>query len=295
MSQSVSVPEKTLEHWSSQYVTYRYGPKAALWWPTHGVDIDVGSLSRRPGKVVQLELKTATPSGAGFQDVFVDLGQLWKYRQRPLGHQPFYAFPRPDWRGQLTVAADAEGRKVTELGFSRSGPGWWFADWMILLTAAEVAGHKELTAHGRKERKSERLVRFDLSHSMDEPVITWGSGAAVSDPEPIGWREFWPTLERCGRAGWPHLIRFPQEWITPTQDLYPRSHVLGILRETADRLANGEWDDDEPLVTLEPDEGGDYHVAPASDNLGAPEEETEQIGDHRLNLFLEARVLHQAR
>jgi hypothetical protein len=47
MPQSVSVPEKTLEHWSSQYVMYRYQAKAALWWPTSREDIDV-RLSTRP-------------------------------------------------------------------------------------------------------------------------------------------------------------------------------------------------------------------------------------------------------
>lgn len=103
---SVSVPEKTLEHWSSQYVTYLYRSWAALWWPARGEDIDVRLLPTRPGKAVQLELKTTTVAGLGLHDVSVDLGQLWEYRQRPLGHQPFYAFPWPTWQGNLTVAAD---------------------------------------------------------------------------------------------------------------------------------------------------------------------------------------------
>ena len=30
MPKSVSVPEKTLEHWSSLYIAYRYRTKAAL-------------------------------------------------------------------------------------------------------------------------------------------------------------------------------------------------------------------------------------------------------------------------
>jgi hypothetical protein len=85
------------------------------------------------------ELKTTTVAGAGLHDVWVDLGQLWEYRQRPLGHQPFYVFPWPDWHGNLTVAASAGGRSVTQLGFRRSGPRWRFADWMVLLTAAQVS------------------------------------------------------------------------------------------------------------------------------------------------------------
>ena len=42
MSWYVSVPEKTLEHWSSQYITYRFGTHAALWWPATGEDIEIG-------------------------------------------------------------------------------------------------------------------------------------------------------------------------------------------------------------------------------------------------------------
>jgi hypothetical protein len=93
MTQSVSVPEKTLEHWSSLYLTYRYRSQVALWWPTRGEDIDVQMLPTTPGKAVQLELKTTTPAGTGLHDVNVDLGQLWEYSHKPLGRQPFYAFP----------------------------------------------------------------------------------------------------------------------------------------------------------------------------------------------------------
>jgi len=96
MPRSVSVPKKTLEHWSSQYVIYLYHSKAALWWPASGQDIDVRWLPARPGKAMQLELKATTVVRPGVHDVMVDLGQLWEYRNRRPGWQPFYAFPRPD-------------------------------------------------------------------------------------------------------------------------------------------------------------------------------------------------------
>ena len=296
MRQSVSVPEKTLEHWSSQYVTYRYRSKAAQWWPTSREDIDIRWLPTRPGKAVQLELKTTTVAGAGLHDVHVDLGQLWEYLQRPLGHQPFYAFPCPCWRGNLTAAANDRGCPVTELGFARSGPRWWFADWMVLLTAAEVADvlHKDLTAHGSRRRGTkQRLVRFDLSHSTVTPVITWGSGAAGFPPV-VGWREFWRTLERCGRAGWPQLIRLPER-IIPAQGLYLPSQVVGMLREAADMLAARQWDD-EPLVTIEPDEDGNYQISPdhVDDLDGSHNDGTDEPGDNRQIVFLEARALRHA-
>jgi hypothetical protein len=95
MTQNVSVPEKTLEHWASLCVAYRYRSLAAQWWPVNGVDIDLQALPAQPGKAIQLELKTITPAGPGRHKVNVDLGQLWEYSQKPLARQPFYAFPRP--------------------------------------------------------------------------------------------------------------------------------------------------------------------------------------------------------
>lgn len=155
----------------------------------------------------------------------VDLGQLWEYRQRPLGRQPFYAFPRPDsdWDGNLAAAAIAQGRAVTELAFARSGFGWWFADWMIVLTAAQVASvlHQELAAHGSKERgKTKRLVRFDRSQS----------GVPARLPPPVPWRDFWPTLERCGLSGWSQLIRLPAR-IVWAQVPYPSSDIVEMLAQ----------------------------------------------------------------
>lgn len=74
MPRSVSVPKKTLEHLSSQYVSYLYRSKAALWWPASGQDIDVRWLPARPGKAAQLELKTTTVVRPGVHDVIMDLG-----------------------------------------------------------------------------------------------------------------------------------------------------------------------------------------------------------------------------
>jgi hypothetical protein len=58
--------------------------------------------------------------------VNVDLGQLWEYSQKPLARQPFYAFPRPHWDGELAAAARADGQDATELAVQRSKTGWWF-------------------------------------------------------------------------------------------------------------------------------------------------------------------------
>jgi hypothetical protein len=48
--------------------------------------------------------------------------------------------PATDWHGRLADIALANRRPITELALRRSGRGWWFADWMVLLTTDQVAG-----------------------------------------------------------------------------------------------------------------------------------------------------------
>jgi len=288
----VSVPEKTLEHWCSQYITYRYSSYAALWWPAKGEDIDVGGLPPRPGKAVQLELKTTTVAGSWLHDVKIDLGQLWEYCRRPSGHQPFYVFPQPDWDGLLKDVAAADGREVTELGFSRSGYSWWFAGWMLVLTTQQVATvlSQELKAHGSAKRGTkERLVRFD---SKDPSKTAWGpAGRRPSAPKTVSWLNFWNVLEECGRSGWPQLIRLPER-ATRAQGRYQPRQVATMLRETV------ETRDYEPLVTLQPDADGNYQVTPDPvGDLGrsGEEEDVGEPGDNRQVVFLDARALLRAR
>jgi hypothetical protein len=166
----VSVSEKTLEHWASQYINHRFRTHAALWWPATGQDIDVSWLPARPGKAVQLELKTTAVTGADTHEVRVDLGQLESYRRLPLGQQPFYVFPWPDWPGKLEDNAATWGPPVTELAFSRSGTDWWFAHWMVAMTTRHVAEvlDEELKQHGSTERgKKKPLVQFKVAISGD--------------------------------------------------------------------------------------------------------------------------------
>src|SRR5229473_1301794 len=128
MQRYVSVPEKTLEHWTSQYITSRFSTHAALWWPVTG--------PRR-------------------HEVLIDLVQLAEYCRRPLGRQPFYIFPWPDWCGRLEDEASASGYPVADLAFSRSGRGFWFADWMVAMTTRQVSGllDSELKKHGSSTRR----------------------------------------------------------------------------------------------------------------------------------------------
>ena len=67
-----------------------------------------------------------------------------------------------------------------------------------------------------------------------------------------------------------------------------------MLQEAADMLAT-QWDNNEPLVTLEPDADGNYQITPdAVDYLGPDEDRTDEIGDHRQIVLLDARALLRA-
>jgi hypothetical protein len=303
MTQSVSVPEKTLEHWSSLYLTYRYRSHVSLWWPTRGEDIDVRMLPTTPGKAVQLELKTTTPAGIGLHDANVDLGQLWEYSHKPLARQPFYAFPWPDWDGNLATVARAQQprKEVTELAFRRSGHRWWFAEWMVVLTSRQVAKvlRRELNAHGSRTRGSKmRLVQFDVKNPAN---TVWGDPASPApSPEVISWLDFWNEFEQCGRADWPQLIRLPALLVdrrrdgAPDSGVYTRDDVAVMLRQASDFPGQGRGGN-VPLVTLEPVEDGVYQIAeeladepvqpePGDDAAGVPD-------DSRQVVFLDSRTL----
>ena len=282
-------------------MTYRYNSNAAQWWPARGEDTKVDWLPGRPGKAVQLELKTTTVVGHGIHLVLVNLGQLWEYRQRPLSFQPFYAFPWPDpfWPGTLDEAALAAGVQVTDLAFSRSGSGWWFADWMVVLTAAQVAGvlSRELAAHGSGKRdKAARLVRFDVN----DPKPAWGASGKAAAPRVIRWRDFWPALDRCGQTGWPQLIRIPK-WLIKEDGSYQPDEVLTLLRQSAEsfeveQVGRGS------LVTLEHDSNGNYRIPrDYGDQLAGADDDAPVDGgaggdaDHRQCVFLDALVFRAGR
>lgn len=310
----VSVPEKTLEHWASLCVTYRYSSYAAQWWPANGVDIDVQSLPGQPGKAVQLELKTVTPAGPGLHDVHVDLGQLWEYNRKLLCLQPFYAFPWPHWDGDVITAARAAGCEATELPFQRTGrthPGWWFGDWMAVMTTRQVADvlRADLNAHGsRKRGVTKRLARFDIA---DPAKTVWGDPAApASAPEVLDWRGFWSELDQCGRDDWPQLIRVPRiildRWRESAPDsvegvLYSRSELAGMFRESEGLLAELQGRNVE-FMTLVPDGNGGHRVTEDLSGLIAGtdiDDDSDRSGepeDRRQVVFINSlKLLHSGR
>ncbi|MFC5102250.1 hypothetical protein [Kibdelosporangium philippinense] len=97
-----SIPEKTLEHWTSIYLSNRF-PNAALWWPASGEDV-LAELPRLaasgPGKTLALELKTTEADGADHV-LEIDTHPLTRYLTPPFGPPlpVYYVFPTPHWTG----------------------------------------------------------------------------------------------------------------------------------------------------------------------------------------------------
>lgn len=209
----VSVPEKTLEHWASIYLTYRYRSKASLWWPARGEDIYIRSLPSVPGKAVQLELKTTTLNEKGdVHRVKIDLDQLDHYLALPHWLQPFYVFPMPHWTSKLENATAAVGLPASEVGFSRvdalSPKAWWFANWMVALPASEVGQilTKQMAAFKAGGRDYADLVTTSFKTTDRPSKPAWADGL---QHRTIPWRTLWTRLEECGAASWPQMVLLP--------------------------------------------------------------------------------------
>jgi len=197
----VSLPEKTYEHWLSAYVLYRFLSKAAIWWPVNGNDIEIENIPRRPGKVVNFEVKTASfdSTRAETHLVNINLRQLYQYLQLRIGEQPFYVFPIPTWPGDLTVAARVAGINRSDVGFSRS-QSWWFSEWTFVMSAAHVAqklGVTPLTVPAHRVG-----IRQLFTVDSRNGAVQWArQGAAQNPPPPTitwKWRAFWSWILKCG-------------------------------------------------------------------------------------------------
>ena len=206
---SVSVPEKTLEHWTSQYILFRFRTNAQVWWPPYGADIEVRSLPRRPGKAFFLELKTARTIESG-HELSIDLRQLAAYLSHPVARQPFYVLPVPKWHGEIEAAAAAVWRglrSAPDFAFLRSGYRW-FGNWTYVLTARQVG--QCLTSQLAQQAKSNKRLRAPLLRvDFATGVTQWlGSGMV---PAAIPWRTFWDRMSTCGEPAWPQTILVARE------------------------------------------------------------------------------------
>lgn len=203
-----SFPEKTFEHWVSQYITYRYRTHLAQWWPPHGADVEVDPTMLPIGKAVWLELKTATPQARNptIHDVTIDVPQLLKYHRSGTNPPVYYVIPHPRWAGTLGTASAQPwlaGTPRTELAFRRAGEKW-FGNWTRVLPGWSLfaAVHRTGSAHQQTAK---------LGH-WDGKTWTWGPAfeppPGARHPE-WSWREFWDRWQRCGDLDMPSALVLP--------------------------------------------------------------------------------------
>ena len=248
----VSVPEKTLENWATQYLAYRYRAKASMWWPARGEDLTT-STPTKPGKLTLIEYKTSTVRAGGRHEVLVELGQLSDYLARRRSLRPFYAFPLPWWSDALLTSV---GPGAWQAAYSRSG-ALWFARWMHIMTADEVGSvlSVELTrfrSSGAKEKKVP-LVEVDATTGAtiwapDSSALPWLSTWR--------WLDFWPQIDRCGIPGWPGLVRVPRR-LLPSGRRFSRAVVMRALADVASAPENFS---DDASILLEPSDSALYEV-----------------------------------
>jgi hypothetical protein len=245
----VSIPEKTIEHWMSQYLTYRFRTKAQLWWPAFGEDVNVLSMLRGPGKVIQLEVKTTTVTREGRHILNVDLGQLWEYLQRNTWEQPFYVFPLPDWPGVFKKDALAAGMLPADCAYQRTQE-WWFGHTMAVmpaqcvadLVADELKGYQHGTQAG-----TARLADIEVSRNSWDRAVTWAprrlpTSAAAPAAKFWWWTDFWKKLVACGEPDWPQVIRVRRAAVG-AGPWHPHDELVAALRYRR-TLLDGLLEDD---------------------------------------------------
>jgi hypothetical protein len=231
---SVSVPEKTLEHWLSIHLSYRYKAKASLWWPVSGEDISVADLPATPGKQFWLEVKTVTwKPKPGVHSLRINLWQLWKYGDS--AHNPacipdYYVFPIPPFDGHITDPGLAwlGGRGKSSIGYESKVGADWFARWTWVIPGAALRTRlaSELatwSASGMDTKKT-----FEIA-TIAGGSIRWTSGLAGIDR--LLWHEFLDLTEACGKAGWGALLATPKH----SQRKRSRASIKGTFLELKTR------------------------------------------------------------
>lgn len=214
---AVSIPEKTLEHWTAIDLHHRV-PSSRQWWPVDGEDavvelIRTAASAGRGSRILLLELKTATSVGTR-HCVKIDVGQLLKYlaRRGPSGQRlpVYYVFPVPHWRGSARSSSVRPMPSLPGGGISSpadwldpsAGDPAWFGHWLYVLPAADVAR----ALPGGWRRRYSRAAggrRFETLFCIPPEPDQWGNRLPWSNPQvfarqpfyyPVLWPEFWRRM-----------------------------------------------------------------------------------------------------
>ena len=201
-----SIPEKTLEHWTSIYLSSRF-PNGAMWWPTSGEDV-LAELPRLagsgPGKTLALELKTTEATSAGHV-LWIDTHQLDRYLNPPFGPPLpiYYVFPLPHWTGPLTSWSGTTPAAPTAMTAAppewwRRRVGWpWFGDWLYVMSAQSLS--EALPPKWRTSpRAKEKLFALNPCPA-GASVSSWTRlFARTPTAAPMRWTSFWTVVTQCG-------------------------------------------------------------------------------------------------
>ncbi|VVJ19597.1 Uncharacterised protein [Amycolatopsis camponoti] len=201
-----SIPEKTLEHWASIYLSSRF-PNGAMWWPTSGEDV-LAALPRLaasgPGKTLALELKT-TEATRTDHALWIDTRQLDRYLNPPSGPPlpVYYVFPVPHWTGPLTSwsgTAPAAPATMTAAPpeWWRRRVGWpWFGDWLYVMSAQSLSEALPTTWTASSKAKA-KLFTLNASRAVGMKPDWTTLFTRTPTAAPMDWTSFWKVVTRCG-------------------------------------------------------------------------------------------------
>lgn len=239
----VSLPEKTLEHWLSIHLTYRYRAKVSLWWPSSGEDITAGDLPTVPGKQFWLEAKTVTwLASPRVHSLKVNLWQLWKYGDsalNPMGVPDYYVFPAPPFAGHITDPGLSwlAGRDKSWIGFQSKSGNDWFAHWTWVLPGSELrrvlsVQLADWSTHGRSKK-----TQFEIA-TVAAGRFTW----AVPPKKSLllRWRQFLELMDTCGSPGWGSLMATPRNSESTSTGPSIRQTFLSMKDDDAQKRAFGD-------------------------------------------------------
>lgn len=226
-----TIPEKTLEHWCSIHLTYRYRAKLRMWWPTSGADIHIEQGRVLLGKRFWLELKVPewdpNQGQNGRHTLKIDLDQLEAYNGQPV--PVYYVFPIPVWLGVLGDAVSAPWLTPlhrSDLGYQSHSAGRWFAEWTWVVSGRELTRilNGPLVAK-RQGQRSSGLVT--LGHSQGG---NFHPARGLARPSMVRWRRFWELMERCGGDD------LPAQFLLPANrngggDSVSRDELVSTLRD----------------------------------------------------------------
>ena len=207
-----SIPEKTLEHWSSMHLSYAFKAHLKLWWPAVGADIEVASLPTSPSKRFWMEIKSTEWNQAGrVHQLPIRLSQLVNYataRKNPTGIPDFYAFPTPPWEGViggLPRPTWLAGQDPSDLGYQSKSDEQYFARWFYVVPghALRVGLAPEIAAFQAGTGPNTLHVA-----SIKAGVLTWTAPGLIRVPK-LSWRSFWKKQRTCGDPVWNSQLIVP--------------------------------------------------------------------------------------